>query len=308
VELHQLRYFVSVADLGTFTQAAKACFVAQPSLSQQIHKLESELGQELFVRLGRGARLTPAGRAFYDRAAAILSAVAEARDTLRDSSARGQGEVRLAAIPTVAPYLLPRLVRTFRRKFPQAQVSVHEDFTAGIIRGCVAGEFDVGVVAMPVDDPRVASEALFSEDMLVAFPPHHPLRKKRRIGLDLLTTERFVLLSEIHCLGEQIVRFCDRQGCVPAVTCRSAQLLTVQELVSLGQGISLVPEMAAKADREKKIVYRALAGVKPSRTLGIIWHRHRYISPLVNALIETIRQETRREKKGQRKIEVSAAD
>ncbi|MGD0955547.1 MAG: LysR family transcriptional regulator substrate-binding protein [Candidatus Acidiferrales bacterium] len=120
----------------------------------------------------------------------------------------------------------------------------------------------------------------------------HPLVKRRRITLEELTRERFVLLSEIHCLGVQIVRFCDRQGCVPAVTCRSAQLMTVQELVALGQGVSLVPEMAARADRSRMVRYRSLSGAKPERTLAMIWHKHRYLSPLVKGLIEITRRES----------------
>jgi DNA-binding transcriptional LysR family regulator len=291
VEIHQLRYFVSVAEIGSFTRAAQACFVAQPSLSQQIRKLEVELGQRLFERLGRRVRLTSAGHILYERAAVILSSLAEARDALRDPSHLHEGEIQVAAIPTVAPYFLPSLLRTFTRKFRRAGVTVHEDFTAEIVRGCAAGDVDLGIVALPIEDARLAVEPLFSEDLLVSIPAKHPLARKRKITLEELTRERFVLLSEIHCLGAQVVRFCERQGCTPAVTCRSAQLLTVQELVGLGQGVSLVPEMAARADRSNKIVYRTLEGPKASRTLALVWHKHRYQGPLVTGLIATIRRE-----------------
>jgi LysR family hydrogen peroxide-inducible transcriptional activator len=294
VEIHQLRYFVSVVEVGSFTRAAQACFVAQPSLSQQIRKLEEELGQPLFERLGRRVRLTSAGHILYERAARILSSLAEARDALRDPSDLHEGEIQVAAIPTVAPYFLPPLLRTFTRKFRRAEVTVHEDFTAEIVRGCAAGDVDLGIVALPIEDARLAVEPLFSEDLLVSIPATHPLARKRRITLEELTQERFVLLSEIHCLGAQVVRFCERRGCTPAVTCRSAQLLTVQELVGLGQGVSLVPKMAARTDRSNKIIYRMLEAPRPSRTLAMIWHKHRYQSPLVIGLIETIRAEGNR--------------
>ena len=237
-------------------------------------------------------RLTAAGNILYERAASILASLAETQDTLRDPSRLLEGEIQIAAIPTVAPYLLPRLIRAFTRKFRRAEVTMHEDFTAEIVRNCAAGEVDLGIVALPIQDARLTVEPLFSEDLLVAIPPKHALSQKRRITLEELTRERFVLLSEIHCLGAQVVRFCERQGCTPAVTCRSAQLLTVQELVGLGQGVSLVPEMAARADRSHKMVYRTLAGAKASRTLAMVWNKRRYRSPLVMGLIDTIRTES----------------
>jgi LysR family hydrogen peroxide-inducible transcriptional activator len=303
MEFHQLRYFASVVEAGSFTRAARNCYISQPSLSLQIHKLEEELGQKLFERLGRGVRLTIAGRSFYDRTVSILSAVAAARDSVQDARSLEEGQVRIGAIPTVAPYLLPRLVRRFTRRYPRAEVSVHEDFTENLIGACVAGEVDLGLVALPIDDARVAVEPLFSEQLLVALAPGHLLAKRRRITLDELTRERFVLLSEIHCLGTQIVRFCERQGCVPALTCRSAQLMTVQEMVAMGQGSSLVPEMAARADKSRRLSYRPVSGTRPTRTLAMVWHKHRYMGALAAGMIEIVRREAKQAAKSQRKWE-----
>jgi LysR family hydrogen peroxide-inducible transcriptional activator len=304
MELQQLRYFVSAVEVGSFTRAARACYVAQPSLSQQIRKLEEELGQRLFERLARSVRLTPAGQAFYERAAAILAAVAEARETVAESANFEKGEIRLGVIPTVAPYLVPGLLRAFARSFRQARVAVHEDFTEETVRGCLTGEIDLGIVALPANEARLTVEPLFSEELLLAVPAGHPLETKRQVTLDDLTHERFVLLSAVHCLGTQIVSFCERAGCVPAVSCKSSQLLTVQELVALGQGVSLIPKIAAQTDRSKRVHYRSLTGKKPSRTLAMIWHRHRYQSPLVRSFIETIRAEV---KKGHVQKEKTAA-
>jgi LysR family hydrogen peroxide-inducible transcriptional activator len=224
----------------------------------------------------------------------ILSAVAEARDALQDQSSLERGPIRIEAIPTIAPYLLPRLVRIFTKRYQHAEVTVHEDFTEGLISACVAGEIDVGLVALPIEDGRVTVERLFSEELLIALAASHPLLKRRRVTLEVLTRERVVLLSEIHCLGMQIVRFCEQKGCVPALTCRSAQLMTVQELIALWQGVSLVPEMAAGAYRGKQVHYRSVSGTKPARTLAMIWHKHRYLSPLVNGLIDIVRREANR--------------
>ncbi|HWG57816.1 MAG TPA: LysR family transcriptional regulator [Candidatus Acidoferrales bacterium] len=293
MELHQLRYFVAVADSGSFTRAAKACFVAQPSLSQQIRSLEQNIGQTLFERLGRGVRLTAAGEAFYERSVRILSAVAEAQDSVRTPEILGRGTIRIGAIPTIAPYLVPRLVRTFTRRYPKAEVTVNEDFTEGLIAACATGEVDLGLLALPVEDNRLGVEELFSEELLIAMARRHPLAAKRRITLEELTRERFVLLSEMHCLGAQVIRFCKREGCMPALTCRSAQLMTVQELVSLGQGVSLVPEMAASAGAGRRIAYRRVSGTKPARTLAMIWHKRRYLGPLARAFMEIVRREAR---------------
>src|SRR5262245_13709780 len=139
MELHQLRYFVAVADAENFTRAAEQCFVSQPSLSQQIAKLEQELGHALFERLGRRVRITDAGRALYRRALSILGAVDEAKASVHDGTEWRSGSVTVAAIPTIAPYLLPELIKPFSKNFPKARLTVRENFTAEVVKDCLAG-------------------------------------------------------------------------------------------------------------------------------------------------------------------------
>ncbi|HVR75873.1 MAG TPA: LysR substrate-binding domain-containing protein [Planctomycetota bacterium] len=293
MELHQLRYFVAVADAESFTRAAEKCFVTQPSLSQQVIKLEKELGHSLLERLGRRVRLTDPGRAFYEQAVSILGAVDEAKRRLSESGDSGQGTIRVGSIPTVAPYLLPPVLKRFQRAFARAAVVVHEGLTAEIVKGCVAGELDLGVVALPIAEPRLEVEALFTEELLVAMPPGHPFARRRRVTVQDLTGEPFILLSETHCLGEQVVSFCNQQSCQPLVTCKSAQLLTVQELVGVGHGISLIPAMARELDRSRRRRYRSLSGARPVRTLAMIRHRQRYQSPLAEGLARAVREHAR---------------
>jgi LysR family hydrogen peroxide-inducible transcriptional activator len=302
MELHQLRYFVAAADLKNFTRAAEKCFVAQPSLSQQIINLEKELGRPLFERLGRRVRMTDAGRSLYEQAVAILAAVDEAKRRVSGAAEPGRGKVNVGAIPTVAPYLLPPLLRQFARRFPLSEVAVHEDLTEHTVKGCLEGELDVGVVALPLADDLLNVEPLFREELLVAMPPDHRFTKKRRITLEDVGGEPFILLDDIHCLGEAILRFCTHNDCQPLVQCRSAQLLTVQELVALGQGISLIPAMACDVDRGKRCRYRSLAGTRPTRTLALIWHRLRYQSPLVVQFIEALRAYARPRANGVRSV------
>jgi LysR family hydrogen peroxide-inducible transcriptional activator len=287
MELHQLQYFVKVAELGSFTRAAEQCFVSQPSLSQQIIKLEKELRQPLFERLGRKVLLTDAGRALYQQARQILGAVEEARHLCDGAS--GHGKVVVGAIPTVAPYLLPPLLKQFAHDYPAAEVIVREDVTERTVEGCLAGELDVALLALPVADQMLEVEPLFEEELFLALPPGHPFVRKKRITVDDLRGEPFILLNEAHCLGEQMVSFCRSNGFQPVMRCRSAQLLTVQELVGLGQGVSLIPAMARQMDHTGDRVYRSLAPPRPTRTLAAVWHRHRVQSPLVQRFIEITR-------------------
>lgn len=289
MEIHQLRYFVTVADLGNFTRAAEKCLVAQPSLSQQIIKLEKELGQPLLDRVGRKVRLTDAGRVLYDRAVTILAAVDDAKRHVTEESESGIGRVNVGAIPTVAPYLLPPVLKKFLKKFPQAEVVLHENLTEHVTQGCLEGSLDVGILALPVDSEQLVVEPLFTDELLLVMAAGHPFANRKRITMSDVSKEPFVLLSETHCLGEQIVSFCKQQTCLPRVSCHSAQLLTVQELVALGHGVSLVPKMAADMDSSRHRSYRSLSGKKPTRTLAMIWHKDRYQGPLVGQFIELLR-------------------
>jgi LysR family hydrogen peroxide-inducible transcriptional activator len=289
MELHQLRYFVAVADLGNFTRAAEQCFVAQPSLSQQIIKLEKELGGPLLDRGGRSIRLTDAGRRFYEHASQILATVEEARHDLSETA--GVGQVNVGAIPTIAPYILPGVLKRFHRLFPKAEVTLFENLTEYTIKSCLEGETDLGLLALPVQNDQLYVEPLFTEELLMALPKGHRLSKMRKLALADFAEEPFVLLSEAHCLGEQIVSFCKQQSCLPTVSCHSAQLLTVQEMVGLGHGVSLIPEMAIRGDKSKSRVYRSLSGTKPARTIAMIWKKNRYQSQLVIQLQNLIRKE-----------------
>jgi LysR family transcriptional regulator, hydrogen peroxide-inducible genes activator len=289
MELHQLRYFVAVAELGQFTRAAERCLVAQPSLSQQISKLEKELRQPLFERLGRTVRLTDAGRLLYEQAVSILGSMEEAKRLVADAACEPDGVVTVGVIPTVAPFLMPSLANDFQCRYPRSRIFINEDLTANVIENCLRGELDVGVLALPVTDDRLLVERLLDEELLLALPAGHALAKKRKVTIQDLNGQPFILLSEMHCLGQQIVTFCNHESCSPFMVCRSAQLLTVQELVSVGHGVSLLPAMACAADRHPQRVYRRLAGLAPTRSIAMIWHKQRYQRPAVRSFIDMIR-------------------
>jgi LysR family hydrogen peroxide-inducible transcriptional activator len=290
MELHQLRYFVAVAQLGNFSRAAERCHVSQPSLSQQILKLERRIGQPLFSRLGRKTVLTDAGRLLLDRALSILATVDDAERRLRAGDQVHGGRLAIGAIPTIAPYVLPDTLETFIEQCPKVELIVREDVTAQLVPAVLEGELDLALVALPISHEHLHVEPLHSEPLLLALPPKHALAKKKKLSLADLVDERFILLGEMHCLGEQVLNFCRANECQPYIACRSAQIATIQSLIGLGQGISLLPEMARSANGSDNLVYRSLSEPEPRRTIAVIWHRHHYHSPLAEEYLAGLRE------------------
>ena len=287
MEIHQLRYFCKVADLGSFTRAAAACFVAQPSLSQQIIKLETELGSPLFERLARRVILTGAGQRLRPIATQILRLVDEARSQVDGDSEAGR--VSVASPPTVVPYFLTGVLRTFADVYPRAQVELVEDVTSTIIRKIHDCEVDLAVLPLPVDSVDFEVEPLFEEELFLLLPTGHHLASRSRITIDQIQDEPFILLNDAHCLTGNALGFCQQKRFQPIITSRVNQLATIQELVSLGQGISLIPAMARALDTDPRRVYRSLAGDRPMRTIGLVRLAGRKPSPLAERFAATLR-------------------
>lgn len=274
MELHQLRYFVATAEAGSFSKAARACHVAQPSLSQQIRKLEDGLGVRLFDRVGRGAVLTEAGAALLPRARRILGEVREVEGGLRGEVDPGGGALSIGAIPTMAPFVLPRLLTRLRAERPRCAVSVREDVTARLLDALADHEIDCALVSIPADHPLVEVETLGTERLLVAMPRGERWERSS-LTLAALRDAPAIVLHEMHCLSGQVEGFCALQGVVPRVVCRGAQLQTVLGLVSTGMGISIVPEMCAASDADPSRRYAPLARANPARAVAFAWRRGR---------------------------------
>lgn len=275
MEIHQLRYVVAVARTGNFSRAAEQCHVAQPSLSQQIQKLENELGERLFDRMRREVRLTPAGEAFLRRAVRILDEVDSARREATDARELLRGVVTVGVLPTIAPYLLPDVMAEFTRKFPGVEIVIQEDTTAQLLKLALAYEIDFALTSLPIEDARLQVNDLFSEELLLALPPGHPLTRKRAINARDLADERLIVMKEGNCLGDQVLRFCDRRDLHPHISFRSAQLETIQSLVRAGLGISLIPAMATRAARGDLPEYRSMVAPSPSRKIVTVWPKQR---------------------------------
>jgi LysR family hydrogen peroxide-inducible transcriptional activator len=287
MEMHQLRYVAAVARTGNFSRAAEQCHVSQPSLSQQVQKLEDELGERLFERTRRGVRLTPAGEAFLPRALRVLEEVNSALREAREAGELLRGTLRVGVLPTIAPYLLPGVVAAFAKKFPGVEIVVQEDTTAQLLRAAAVYEIDIALASLPLPDDHFEIEPLFTEELLLALPAGHRLATKRRIAAADLEGERLIVMKEGHCLGEQVLAFCGRQA-TAAVRFRSAQLETIHALVRAGLGISLVPAMAARGDTPG-LLCRSLQAPRPERTIVACWPKSRVPSRAAEAFLAELR-------------------
>jgi LysR family transcriptional regulator, hydrogen peroxide-inducible genes activator len=274
MEIYQLRYFVTAAEMGNFTAAARRNNVSQPSLSQQIKNLEDELGHRLFDRLGRRAQLTDPGRTFLERARRILQEVDDASRAVRDTS--GSGTVRFGVIPSVAPYLLPELMPRLRQSLPDVVVEVFEDFRTYLIEQVLAGKLDAAIVTMPPDTPKLAIEPLFTEPLLAVMPEKHRLAGKTDLNSADLEGQRLVLLGDSSSLSLQTQRFFGDQHVHVDVSCRCAQVKTAKVLVAAGLGLAILPKMAAGRDGIPGLVYRELTDPGPRRELVLVRHQQRF--------------------------------
>ncbi len=291
MEIHQLNYFVAVAETGSFSRAAERCNVAQPSLSQQIIKLEQELGDPLFDRLRHRVVLTDTGRNLLPRAITILAELQEIKHSMNQEMDSSRGMLTVGFIPTIAPFVLPRVIKRFGREYPHARLSVHEDLTQALVHDLVDGKLDVGITSTPIHNKMIRTQELLSEPLLVASSKAHDIITGATLLVKELDNFPFIALSEMHCLGEQVQSFCYQQHLELKIVCHTSQLTTVQNCVALGLGVSLVPKALAKSDKSKQIVYRNLSDAAPQRKIAAATHVERTQSFLAKKFIEIVREE-----------------
>ena len=287
MELHQLRYFCAVADSGSFSRAAEQTHVSQPSLSQQILKLEDELGARLFDRLGRSVQLTELGKTFLPRARAVLRELEAARgDVVEQKDAIG-GTIAVGVIPTVAPYFLPAQLTFLSRRFPQARVTVVEEITPVLLERLRASLVDVAILAMPVRGHEFETFPLLREDLFAALPKQHPYAKRASLALKELRAEPFLLLRDGHCFRDTAVAACDRARLNPQIVFESGQFSSILSMVRAGMGVSIVPEMAVEKKSGCRFV--RIADAEATRTVGAVVLRGRSLTRLQRAFLEHLR-------------------
>lgn len=282
VSLRQLRYFDAVARHGHFGRAAEACAISQPALSMQIRELEESLGTRLFERGGRQVRLTALGEELVPRVREILRSVDELGDLARASRGRLDGRLRLGVIPTVAPYLLPRLIGNLTAAHEGLDLHVRESVTPRLLQELGERRLDAAVLALPVSEPALEEVALFSEEFVLVRPRGDAGRPvPDREGLRGM---RLLLLEEGHCFRDQALSFCDARPEAPREGLDGSSLSTLVQMVGAGIGVTLIPEMAVAVEtRAAPVSVARFPGPRPSRTIGMVWRR---ASPLARPLRE----------------------
>ncbi|MBK0398270.1 LysR family transcriptional regulator [Limibaculum sp. M0105] len=280
--LKQLRYFESLARHRHFGRAADACAISQPALSMQIKELEQSLGAALFERGARQLQLTRLGDEFAERAREILRAVEELGDLARAAQGHLSGRLRLGVIPTVAPYLLPTVLRELADVYGALELYVRESQTAKLIEELADGRLDAAIVALPVSEPSLTEVALFNEEFAFVRPIAD--EGKPVPNREALREMRLLLLEEGHCFRDQALSFCDLHATRSRELLDGSSLSTLVQMVGAGIGVTLIPKMAVPVETRSAGVSVALfEDPRPTRTIGMIWRK---TSPLTDQFMK----------------------
>jgi LysR family hydrogen peroxide-inducible transcriptional activator len=292
LKLKDLRYLVALADQRHFGRAAARCFVSQPTLSAQLKKLELALGVQLIERAPNAVSLTAVGEEIVARARRILEASDEVVQLARTHQDPLGGRLRLALLPTIGPYILPRLAPLICKALPRLQLRLYEYQTAPMLQKLHAGELDVGVLALPVALEGLECRELYREDFLLAVPERHPLAARERVRVADLKDETLLLLEEGHCLRDQALEVCSRVGVRDSQDFRATSLETLRQMVAAGAGVTLLPELASRGAYRsgQGVVSRPFVRPAPARRIGAVWRKTTPRRAAIDALCELIAQ------------------
>jgi LysR family hydrogen peroxide-inducible transcriptional activator len=279
--LTELKYIVAVARQKHFGHAAEACFVAQPTLSVAIKKLEDELGVVIFERGGTEISMTPLGAQIVAQAERVLEQTAAIKEIAKQNKDPLAGPLRLGVIYTVAPYLLPALVKTMIERVPQMPLVLQENFTVRLIELLRQGELDAAVMALPFSDQGLMVQPLYDEPFVVALPKHHAWAKRASIAAEELKTETMLLLGNGHCFRDQVLEVCPEMsrfsttGDGIARTFEGSSLETIRHMVASGIGITVLPQASVRdmQANDGMLRYVPFSEPPPSRRVVIAWRK-----------------------------------
>ena len=270
--LTELRYIVAVARERHFGRAAEACFVSQPTLSVAVKKLEEELGLALFERGPGEVTITPAGRKIVAQAQRVLEEASQIKDLAAAGRDPLSGALRLGAIYTIGPYLLPKLIPILRKVAPAMQLHIQENFTHRLADALKSGEVDVILIALPFDEPGIETRAVYDEPFFVAVPKGHAWEGRKRVSSEELTRESLLLLGEGHCFRDQVLEFCHTPR---TRAIEGGSLETIRQMVASGVGVTVLPATSINPNPGAGELIRILPFAKPvpSRRVGLAWRR-----------------------------------
>ncbi len=291
--MKHLRYFDALARLEHFGRAAEACAISQPALSVQIRELEELIGAPLVERGGRRIRLTGLGEEFAARTRAILRAVDELGELGRAAHGPLTGRLRLGVIPTVAPYLLPDVIRSLAQLYPGLDPRPREAITRKLIEDLAEARLDAAIVALPISEPALEEVPLFDEEFVLVRPLEDA--GKPVPSSDRLHEMRLLLLEEGHCFRDQALSVCNIANLPPRELMEGSSLSTLVQMVGAGIGVTLIPQMAVYTETlSAAVCVFRLAEPRPSRTIGMVWRKTNPLAPQFTRIAEIIREAGRR--------------
>jgi LysR family hydrogen peroxide-inducible transcriptional activator len=275
LKLKDLRYLVAVADTRHFGRAAERSFVSQPTLSAQLKKLEEYLGVQLIERAPKRVALTAAGEEIVERARRILAASEEIVELAKGHRDPLAGRLKLALLPTIGPYLLPKVSARLRKSLPRLELMLYEYQTDPMLEKLHSGEIDVGILALPVTIDGLETYELYKEPFTVALPASHRLAQRASIRLEDLSHETLLLLEDGHCLRDQALDICASTDIHEKQDFRATSLETLRQMVAAGIGITLLPELASHGayGNARGVAIKPFAKPVPTRTIGAVWRK-----------------------------------
>ncbi|AJY77119.1 LysR family transcriptional regulator [Paenibacillus beijingensis] len=295
MELRQLQYVIQIAKEKNFSRAAEKLHIAQPSLSQQLSKLEKEIGVLLVRRTTNSVELTHAGSVFVDKAQSIIDSVEQLKREMEDMAQMRRGRLVVGSLPITGSHILPYVLPVFAADYPEIEVVLVEDTTARLEQLTASGGTDLSLLSLPLIDTTLAWEPLIEEEICLAVPPSHRfagLEEPIRIGD--LAEEPFIVLKKGQGFRQIAIDLCQNAGFSPRIVFESSNIETVQSLVAAGMGIAFIPHMIARSQRgEFTPVYLSVAE-RPSRTLVIASRKGRYLSKAADAFIGTLKNVVKR--------------
>jgi len=292
-----LRYIVAVAREKQFCKAAKACYVSQPTLSLGIKKLEDELGVVLFERKHQELVITPIGLKIIAQAEKALKEIKIIKELAQLDHDPLSESLRLGAIHTVGPYLFPDLLPVVQQNAPQLPLLVEENYTTDLLLKLKNGDIDAALISLPFDEPGIETEILYEEPFVVLVPSSHPLAMVDAISVKQLARENVLLLGPKHCFRDQVLALCPEcfrpksSADELHMTFEGSSLETIRFMVAGGVGLTIVPRMAACADRyaQRLIDIKHFSGITPSRKIALAWRKNFTRMEAIDMLVRCIR-------------------
>jgi LysR family transcriptional regulator, hydrogen peroxide-inducible genes activator len=289
--IQQLEYVVALDNQRHFVKAAQKSFITQPTLTMQLKKLEDEIGLQIFDRSKAPLKPTKTGEQFISKAREIIREVNQLKEMVSNEKESIEGSFSLGVIPTIAPYLLPKFLKYFAKKFPKTQLNIKELQTHEIVAYLNRDELDMGILATPLHESSIREIPVYYEPFVLFLPNGHPLMNKDLVSGHEIDAKELLLLGEGHCFREQALEVCSSvpQNKTGGFNYESGSIETIKQMVIQGVGITLIPELAILDETDQKFCKRFVRP-EPTREIGIVVHKSFAKEALIECVYESIKQ------------------